>query len=138
MNRRKAYSFRLLRAFEGWKDDKDVSWYSKWKFVMNPDDEDTIHEMETAKEVIRSITVGELFQQMRTLEKMFDVSMKWNDNTKLGEVMTELNRKNAGKYQQTVRLLENWSKFNHPELAKALKFLNENALYMERDYLAKK
>ena len=135
MYRRKKYSFRLLRAFEGWKDDKDVSWYSNFKFVMDPRDtantKDQIHKMESAKAVIRSITVGELFQKMRTalrtLENMFNVGMEeWDDNTKLGEVMTKLNRRNAEMYSRAVPLLVDVSKYHHPKLRKALEFLNGN------------
>ena len=100
-----------------------------------------IQKMEKAKAAIRSMTVGELLGPVRTkLIKMFNVGMEdWNDNTKLGEVMTKLNRKNADMYRRAVPLLVDVSKDHHPNLAEALEFLHGiNILNMHRVYEVEK
>ena len=138
MAREKIYSFKLLRAFESWNNDnlplkerKHVSWYWRWGFT-------PIVSHKWAVDVIHNTIIKEL-RYHPTLKQMFAQSRqqsgRWPDGTKLGEVMTAINRNYPENYIQAVKALQNWSHFHDEWLEKALMDVSDE-WKMERKYPA--
>lgn len=135
MYRKATYSFKLLRAFEGWLDNKPVSYYTKWGFA--PDKKSA--DIEKAATIIRSIKMGQLLNKKHSeliINVLNNNGMRWNAQTNLGAVMTALNRQDPTAYVQTLNVLRHWSQLNNAELHWALNELDPGYVHMERVYPA--
>lgn len=107
---------------------------------------------------IREVTMGEIFEQSQKTDdykpQLFEKDVTgnqmwtalkhilskwhipWTDDTRLGVVMTKLNRNAPFAYKHAVHLMEQWSYHHYKKLYDDLEFVSDHHLKMHRTYYA--